>query len=125
MLDTSHQRVVSSIKAGRITALTIVRRLSSYNQHNRLYQAFRELGRVVRTAFLLQYLDDAELRRTIQAATNKSEAFNGFAQWLAFGGAGIIAENDRAAQRKIIKGQPTHRQLCDLLQRGGDEWRVA
>jgi len=96
-------RVVLSIKAGRITASTILRRLSSYNQHNRLYQAFRELGRVVRTEFLLQYVADAELRRTIQAATNKSEAFNGFAPWLAFGGAGIIAENDRAAQRKIIK----------------------
>jgi TnpA family transposase len=96
-------RVVLSIKAGHMTASTILRRLSSYNQHNRLYKAFRELGRVVRTEFLLHYLVDAELRRTIQAATNKSEAFNGFAQWLAFGGAGIIAENDRAAQRKIIK----------------------
>jgi hypothetical protein len=39
----------------------------------------------------------------IQAATNKSEAFNRLVQWLAFGGEPIIATNDRAAQRKIIK----------------------
>jgi TnpA family transposase len=30
---------------------------------------------VVRTIFLLRYLSSAELRHTIQAATNKSEAF--------------------------------------------------
>jgi TnpA family transposase len=58
---------------------------------------------VVRTAFLLQYLSDAELRQTIQAATNKSEAFNRFVQWLFFGGEGIIASNDRAKQWKRIK----------------------
>lgn len=96
-------RVVLSIKAGRINASTILRRLSSYNAQNRLYQAFRELGRVVRTDFLLRYVADANLRTVIHAATNKNESFNRFAQWLAFGGEGIIAENDRAAQRKIIK----------------------
>jgi TnpA family transposase len=96
-------RVVLSIKAGRITASTILRKLGNYSRKNRLYQAFRELGRVVRTVFLLQYLSDADLRQTIQAATNKSEAFNRFVQWLFFGGEGIIASNDRAKQRKRIK----------------------
>lgn len=96
-------RVVLSIKAGRITASTILHRLSTYNRHNRLYQAFRAFGRVVRTTFLLQYLADSELRATIQAATNKSEAFNNFVRWLSFGGEGVISTNDRLAQRKIIK----------------------
>src|SRR3979411_3233437 len=40
---------------------------------------------------------------TILAATNKSESFNDFVKWLAFGGGAVIAENDRAEQRKIIK----------------------
>jgi hypothetical protein len=96
-------RVVLSIKAGRITPSAILRRLSSYNRHNRLYQAFRELGRALRTEFLLLYLADPEVRTMIQAATNKSESFNRLVQWLAFGGEQIIATNDRAAQRKIIK----------------------
>jgi TnpA family transposase len=73
-------RVVLSIQAGRITASTILRKLGNYSRKNRLYQAFRELGRVVRTVFLLRYLSDGELRQTIQAATNKSEAFNRFVQ---------------------------------------------
>jgi hypothetical protein len=65
--------------------------------------ADRELGRVVRTAFLLRYLSDAELRQTIHAATNKSEAFNRFLRWVFFGGEGLIASNNRRIQRKRIK----------------------
>jgi TnpA family transposase len=96
-------RVVLSIKNGRLNASTLLRRLGTYSRRNRLYQAFRELGCAIRTGFLLQYLGNAELRAVSQAATNKSEAFNGFVKWLAFGGEGTIAENDRDEQRKIIK----------------------
>ena len=96
-------RIVLSIKEGSMTASTILRKLSTYSHKNKLYQAFRELGRVVRTVFLLQYLADPELRATIQAATNKSEAFNHFVQWLAFGNGGVIPTNNRAEQRKYLK----------------------
>ena len=65
--------------------------------------AFKELGKAVRTLFLLRCIDELELRKTIQSATNKSEEFNGFIKWLFFGGEGIIAENVRHEQRKIVK----------------------
>jgi hypothetical protein len=48
-------------------------------------------------------LNEPDLRRTIHAATNKREQFNHFAQWLIFGGEGVIAENVRHEQRKVIK----------------------
>jgi TnpA family transposase len=96
-------RVALSIKAGRITASTLLRRLGTYSRKNRLYQAFRELGCVLRSEFLLKYLGSMELRVLIQAATNKSEAFNGFTQWVAFGGDRTITTNDRDEQRKSIK----------------------
>jgi TnpA family transposase len=95
-------RVALSIKAGCLMASTILRKLGTASRKNKLYFAFRELGRGVRTGFLLQSLSDPDLRALIQAATNKSEAFNNFIKWLAFGGAGVIAENDREEQRKII-----------------------
>lgn len=69
---------------------------------NKLYYAFRELGRVVRTAFLLGYIGDPELRRLIHAAQNKCEGFNQFAQWIYFG-ADAIEDNVRENQLKIIK----------------------
>ena len=96
-------RVELSIKSGTIMPSTILRRLATYSRKNKLYFAFRELGRVVRTIFLLQYVSDLELRQLIQAATNKSEAFNKFVQWVCFGGEGVIAENVRDEQRKFIK----------------------
>lgn len=61
------------------------------------------LGRVIRTMFLLKYIADEQLRRTIQTATNKSESINVFTKWLFFGGEGIITENNRENQRKVIK----------------------
>jgi hypothetical protein len=42
------------------------------------------------------------MRSLIQGGINKSEGFNLFAQWVAFGGDGVIAENNREQQRKII-----------------------
>jgi len=96
-------RIALSIKAGKITPSTILRRLGTKSRKNKIYFAFRELGRVVRTIFLLKYVGDVEIRRTVHAATNKSEEFNNFAQWSFFGSDGVIAENVRYEQRKIIK----------------------
>nr|MCU0536924.1 transposase [Hydrococcus sp. Prado102] len=48
-------RVVLSIKAGKVMPSTLLRKLGSYSKKNRLYQAFLELGKVVRTMFLLDY----------------------------------------------------------------------
>lgn len=97
-------RVVLSIRAGRISASTILRRLGTYSRKNKLYQAMRELGRVIRTLFLLKYINEPELRRVINAATNKSESFNKLAKWVAFGGEGaVLRENNREKQRKLIR----------------------
>lgn len=96
-------RVAVSVKAGKITPSAILRRLATYSRKNKLYFAFREFGRAIRTKFLLQYISDIDVRRAILVATNKSERFNQFCDFLMFGGKGIIAENVRDEQRKVIK----------------------
>jgi len=95
-------RVAVSIKLGKITASTILRRFGNKNQ-SRLAMAFRELGKVIRTKFLLRFIDNPDFRKLISAATNKSEAFNNFIQWVFFGSEGIIQENVAHEQRKMIK----------------------
>ena len=96
-------RVVLSIKAGKISASTILRKLGTNSRKNKLFKAFQALGAAVRTGFLMQYINDVQLRSTIQAATNKSESFNSFVQWLAFGNDGRLKTNDREELRKRIK----------------------
>ncbi|MDQ2843511.1 MAG: Tn3 family transposase [Acidobacteriota bacterium] len=96
-------RVAVSIQTGTMLPSDILRRLASASRKNKLYFALRELGRVVRTMFLLRYASDLELRHTIQTATTKSERFNRFVQWVSFGGDSVIAENVRDEQRKFIK----------------------
>jgi len=96
-------RVALSIRAGRLLPSAILRRLATYSRKNRLYFAFRELGRAVRTDFLLRYLSSIELRRAIGATTNKSELFNRYAQWVAFGDSGLATAAERDEQRKMVK----------------------
>jgi TnpA family transposase len=93
-------RVALSIKAGKIAPSALLCRLDTASRKDKLYFAFRELGRVVRTQFLLDYIGYVELRRTIHAATCKSEEFNQFTKWLFFGGEGGIVQNVRHEKRK-------------------------
>lgn len=106
LLETHWQdllQVVLSIKAGKVLPSTLLRKLGNNSHKNRLYRAFRELGRVVRTVFLLRYITDIQLREQITATTNKVEAYNGFTKWVFFGGEGVISENDPEEQEKRIK----------------------
>lgn len=95
-------RIAISISRGRVAPSTILRRLNSSSRKSKLYFAFRELGRAIRTGFLLSYVNDIDLRRKIQAATNKSEGWNAFIQWVSFGGEGL-RKQDRLGQHKLIR----------------------
>jgi TnpA family transposase len=67
-----------------------------------LYRAFRELGRVERTPFLLRFTPSTEARRTIRAETTKIEAYNDFLDWISFGGP-VIKSGNPVEQEKQLK----------------------
>jgi len=96
-------QVVLSIQAGKVLPSMLLQRLNSYSRKNKLYLAFRELGRAVRTLFLLEYISDAPLRQSIQAATTKIESYHNFLDWITFGGDGIVKPRDPVEQEKRIK----------------------
>ena len=56
-------RVVASIRTGTVTASLIMRQLASYPRQNGVAAALRELGRLERTLFTLDWIEDPELRR--------------------------------------------------------------
>ncbi|GGY89559.1 hypothetical protein GCM10010327_20500 [Streptomyces nitrosporeus] len=93
-------KVAVSVREGAISSSTLLKRLRSGSKKNADYAAFREVGRVIRTIQLLRYLSDPALRRRVTAATNKTEAFNGFSQWIGFGNRGVIADNDPVEQER-------------------------
>ncbi len=95
-------QVVLSIQAGKVLPPMLLRKLNSNNRRNKLYRAFRELGRVTRTLFLLRYISEAEFRQTIRAETTKVESYNVFLDWITFGGQ-IIKSGDPVEQEKLIK----------------------
>ena len=91
-----------SIREGRLSSVTLLRRLGNHSRRNRLYQALRELGRVVRTVRLLRHLSEPGLRDQIAAITNRTEAFHNFAQFLMIGGR-LIGHNDPEYQERVVK----------------------
>ncbi len=95
-------QIVLSIQAGKVLPSMLLRKLGSKSRKNKLYRAFRELGRVERTLFLLRYISEAELRVTIRAETTKIESFHSFLDWIAFGGI-VIKTGDPVEQAKRMK----------------------
>lgn len=95
-------QVVLSIQAGTVLPSMLLRKLNSHNRRNKLYRAFRELGRVKRTLFLLHYISESDLRQSIRAETTKVESYNDFLDWVSFGGQ-IIKSGDPVEQTKQIK----------------------
>lgn len=96
-------QVILSIKLGKILPSTLLRKLNNYSKKNKLFQAFRELGNIIRTMYLLEFISNIELREKITESTNKTESYNAFSKWFFFGGEGVIRDNNLDDQTKIIK----------------------
>ena len=95
-------QVVLSIQAGRVMPSMLLRKLGTYNRKSLLYRAFRELGRVERTLFLLRFISSTEVRRVIRAETTKIETYNEFLDWVCFGGP-VVKSGDPLEQEKQLK----------------------
>ncbi len=73
-------RIVASIRAGTVAPSVIMRQLASYPRQNGVAAALRELGRLERTLFTLDWVEDPELRRETGQELNKGESRNSLAR---------------------------------------------
>lgn len=96
-------QVAISIKQGKISSTTLLRKLTNNSSKNRLYKAFQELGKVVRTTFLLEYIESVELRETVTEATNKVETYHRLSKWVEFAADFIARTNDPYEMEKAVK----------------------
>lgn len=89
---------------GTVTASLMLRKLGSYPRQNGLAVALRELGRIERTLFILDWLQSVELRRRVNAGLNKGEARNALARAVFFNRLGEIRDRSFEQQRYRASG---------------------
>src|SRR5271163_2781243 len=73
-------RIGASIRSGTVTASLIMRQLASHPRQNGVAAALRGLGRLKRTLFSLDWIEDPELRRGTGQELNKGESRNSLAR---------------------------------------------
>ncbi|CAI8717840.1 Tn3 family transposase [Chryseobacterium sp. IT-36CA2] len=97
-------RLAASIKNGTVTASLIVKKIGSYPRQNGLAVALRELGKIERTLFMLDWYMSPELRRRVTAGLNKGEARNALARAVYFNRFGEVRERSFENQRYKASG---------------------
>lgn len=77
-------RLAVSIRTGTVSAAVMLKRLAAYPRQNSLALALREVGRLERTLFTLDWLEDPALRRQATIELNKGEARHALARAVCF-----------------------------------------
>ncbi len=90
-------RLASSVRTGAVSAAVMLRRLGAYPRQNGLALALREIGRVERTLFTLDWLEDPALRRQATVELNKGEARNALARAVCFHRLGRVRDRSPEA----------------------------
>ena len=83
-------QLYASLKTGYVTASVALKRLVAFSTKNRFYRANRELGRIFKTEFILQYLSEPELRGRIRRRLLKVEQLHALARDVFYGRRGRI-----------------------------------
>jgi len=96
--------LATSIRQGTVTASLMLRKLGSYPRQNGLAVALRELGRIERSLFTLDWLQNVELRRRVHAGLNKGEARNALARAVFFNRLGEMRDRSFENQRYRASG---------------------
>lgn len=97
-------RLMGSIKTGSVTASLILRKLANYPRQNGLAKALREIGKIERTLFILDWYQDVELRRRVNANLNKGEARNSLARAVFFNRLGELRDRSYEDQMNRASG---------------------
>lgn len=91
-------RFVTSIRQGSASASLLVAKLAAHPRQTHLGSAFREIGRIERTLFTLEWLQDPELRRRVTIGLNKGEAHHTLKRAIRFYRRGAIPDRTQLEQ---------------------------
>jgi TnpA family transposase len=91
-------RVAGSLKMGAVSASELIRGLQGGGRPSTLGRAIGELGRVAKTLYLLNYLDDEAYRRRILTQLNRGESRHAVARAIFHGQRGELRQRYREGQ---------------------------
>ncbi len=91
-------RIVASLKLGKINASELLRTLLKSDKPSSLAQAISDLGKIPKTIYLLNYIDDEAYRRRILIQLNRGEGRHAVARNVCHGQRGEIRKKYRQGQ---------------------------
>lgn len=91
-------RVAVSLKLGYVSASDLIRSLFQKNRPSGLAKALMNLGRIIKTLYLLNYINNEEYRRHILTQLNKGESRHSLARSIYHGRRGELYEKYREGQ---------------------------
>src|SRR6267378_1675328 len=91
-------RLAGSLKLGWVTASLFISKLQAYPRQNILAYALQEYGRLVKTLFILRYLESQDYRRRINAQLKKGESLHALRDFLFVADKGVIRRKQEEAQ---------------------------
>lgn len=86
-------RLVESIRCGKVKASLILQKINSYNRDNGVAKGLKEIGRIIKTKYIIDYYSDGDLRKEVQKILNKGESINSVARIIFFGKQGRLNVN--------------------------------
>ena len=97
-------RFATSVRTGAASASLLLKRLGAYPRQNGLALALREIGRLERTLFMLDWIELPGLRRQTTAELNKGEARNALVRAVCFHCPGRLRDRAIEAQQYRASG---------------------
>ncbi|HLX54503.1 MAG TPA: Tn3 family transposase, partial [Aquella sp.] len=91
-------RIAVSLKLGYVSASELIRSLFRNGRASGLANALINLGRIIKTMYLLNYIDDEDYRRHILTQLNKGESRHFLARTVYYGRRGEIYEKYHEGQ---------------------------
>ena len=83
-------RVAGSLKLGWVSASLLISKLPAGARENVLSRALRDPGRLVKTQFILRWIENPDYRRRIHRQLNKGEALHALHRFLFFAHEGKV-----------------------------------
>ena len=97
-------RVAATMAAGTMRPSQILRKLAAYPRQNELAAALREVARVERSLFMIDWATDPDMRRRAQVGLNKGEAHHALKRAINFHQRGELRDRTGEGQHYRVAG---------------------